>query len=440
MRTLAPEEFLLLPIGGEGFLSTELEYAMHLKRTYIFISVAVVVVVGWLVFEFPGHKAQASREDPSTIPTVAVALATRGPIRSSITLSGAFRPYQEVEVHAKVAGYIQHIYVDVGDKVKEKQTLAILEVPELSAQVAGANADIQRSADAIHRAEQDVKRAESTYTAYHAAYTRLKEASEARPGLIAEQELDDSFAHDQEAEAQVGSARAALAEAQSQLSMAKANQDRYASLEAYSRITAPFSGVVTKRYADTGALIQAGTASDTQSMPVVRLAEWSRLRLVVPVPESAVSELRLGQAINVVVPALGRTFKGKVARFADSLNEETRTMHTEINVENSDDTLVEGMYAETSLVLHQKNNALTVPVQAVNRSGANASVFVVDKSGDVVERPVTLGVDGGARIEILSGLAEGDQVVVGNLNALQTGERVRPKLVAQNESSGEGQN
>ena len=411
---------------------------MRLKRSYIGISLAVVAIVAWVIFEFPGRKAQARGDDPSTIPTVAVALATRGPIQSSITLSGAFRSYQDVDVHAKVAGYIRHIYVDVGDKVKDKQTLAILEVPELSAQVAGANADIHRSEDAIHRAEQDVKRAESAHAAYHAAYARLKQASEARPGLIAEQELDDSLARDQETEAQVGSARAALAEAQSQLSMAKANQDRYASLEAYARITAPFSGVVTRRYADTGALIQAGTASETQSMPVVRLAEWSRLRLVVPVPESAVPDLHLGQAIDVVVPALGRPFKGKVARFADALNEETRTMHTEIDVENPDGTLVEGMYAEATLVLHQKDHALTVPVQAVKRDGARTSVLVVDKSGDVVEHPITLGVDGGARVEILTGLTEGDQVVVGNLSALQAGQRVHAKVVAQNEPSAEG--
>jgi len=111
---------------------------MRMKRRYIVIAIAVAVVVGGVIFEFPGHKAQASRQDSSPIPTVAVALATRGPIRSSITLSGTFRPYQEVDVHAKVAGYIRHIYVDVGDKVKEKQILAILEVPELNAQVAGA--------------------------------------------------------------------------------------------------------------------------------------------------------------------------------------------------------------------------------------------------------------------------------------------------------------
>jgi len=411
---------------------------MRFKRSYFVVIAAVITVVGWLLIELPGRRARASREDPS-VPTVAVALASRGPIHSSITLSGVFRPYQEVDVHAKVAGYIQHIYVDVGDKVRDNQTLAILEVPELSAQVAGAKADIRRSDDGIRRAEQDVKQAESTYAAYHAAYTRLKQASEARPGLIAEQELDDSMAHDHGAEAQVGSARAALAEAQSRLNMAKATMDRYASLEAYSRITAPFSGVVTKRYADTGSLIQAGTASDTQSMPVVQLAEWSRLRLVVPVPESAVPTLHLGQDIDVVVPALGRTFKGKVARFADSLNEDTRTMHTEIDVENKNDTLVEGMYAETTLQLVQRPNALIIPIQALQRNGDTASVLVVQRDGVLQQRTVVLGTESANNIEVLSGISEGDQVVIGHASDFQSGERVVPKLISQSAPAAEGQ-
>lgn len=411
---------------------------MGLKQRFILGSLVVLFVVGVAIYELSGRKAQASPEDATTLTTVAVQLAKREPIRSSVTLSGEFRAYQDVDVHAKVAGYIRRIYVDVGDKVKEGQTLAILEVPELNAQVAAAQAAIRRDRDAIHRAEQDVQRAESAHSAAHAAYTRLKQASLARPGLIAEQELDDSQAHDLEGEAQVGSAQAALAEAKSQLSVAEADQQRYAALEAYSHITAPFTGVITKRYADTGSLIQAGTASDTQTEPVVKLAQWSRLRLVVPVPESDVPELHLGQTIDVVVPSLKRTFKGKVARFADSLNDETRTMHTEIDVENPDDTLVEGMYAETTLVLHQKDDALTIPIEGVKRSGSNGTAFVVNKSGVVEQRSVTLGVDSGQRIEVLSGLNDGEQVIVGNLNALQPGQRVRPKVVQSNEALTEG--
>ena len=184
--------------------------------------------------------------------------------------------------------------MDVGDKVKAGQVIAILEVPELSAQVQGAEAAIKRSRDAIRRAQSEVEKAKSAHAAAHFAYTRLKQASEARPGLIAEQELDDSMAKDKEAEAQVDSATAAMSEARNQLSIAQAERGQLSAMDAYTHITAPFAGVVTKRYADTGSLIQAGTASNTQAMPLVQLAEYSKLRLVVPVPESAVPSIQPG--------------------------------------------------------------------------------------------------------------------------------------------------
>ena len=410
---------------------------MGVKQKFLLGSLAVVLVVGAGIFELSGRKAQAGPEDPSSLPTVAVQVATRGPIRSTITLSGEFRPYQEVDVHAKVAGYIRHIYVDVGDQVKEGQTLAILEVPELSAQVAAAKAAMRRSQDAIQRAEKDLLRAESAHTAAHAAYSRLKQASQERPGLIAEQELDDSLAHDLEAEAQVGSTGAALAEAKSQVSVTEADLERYAVLEAYSHITAPFAGVVTKRYADTGALIQAGTASETQSMPVVKLAEWSRLRLVVPVPESAVPDLHLGQSVKVLVPALKRTFQGKVARFSDALSDETRTMRTEIDVENPDGTLVTGMYAEAELELKQPQNALTIPIQALRRNGDSGGVMLVRSDGTVEPRTVKVGAEGNDRIEIVAGLSEGDRVIVGNLGQFQAGDKVNPRQMRETSESGE---
>jgi len=410
---------------------------LELKRRYILTIVAVLGLIVLAATFLSSGKARASHSDDPPTRTVAVALVTRAPLKSGLRLSGEFRPYQEVDLHAKVAGYIRHIYVDVGDKVKEGQTLAVLEIPELNAQVAGAQADIGRSRDAIRRAENDVQRAESTHAAAHSAYSRLKQASAARPGLIAEQELDDSFARDKESEAQVGSAQAALAEAKSQLSVAEANQQHYAALEAYAQITAPFSGVITKRYADTGALIQAGTSSNTQAMPVVRLAQWSRLRLVLPVPESAVPGLRLGEDVAVRVPSLNRTFQGKVARFADALSDETRTMHTEIDVGNSDGTLVDGMYAETDLQLKQPQNSLTVPIQAVQRNGDSGRVLVV-ANGAVEERTVKLGAEGNERIEILSGVSEGDSVIVGNLSEFQPGEKVQPKVIGDRAKSGEG--
>ena len=401
---------------------------MKQKLKPILISAFVVAFFLYAILRFSGKKAHAE-ESQQMLRPAAVVLVTRSPIVDSLNLSGTFRPYQEVDVHAKVAGYIQHIFVDVGDKVKQGQVLAVLEVPELNAQVLGAKADIQRTQNAIDRARSEIERAQSTHSAYHAAYTRLKEAASARPGLIAEQELDDAMAKNNESEATVVSARAALAEAQSQLSVAQANLERIAALEAYSQITAPFTGVITKRYADTGALIQAGTSSATQSLPVVRLAEWSKLRLVVPVPESAVPQIHLASIVKVRVPALGRTFDGKVARFADALDQQTRTMQTEIDVDNLDGTLVEGMYAETYLILNHKDGVLTVPIQAISRNGSMVSVLVVNDRNQIEERPVKLGYEGSDRIEIQSGLAEKDRVVIGNRSDFRPGEKVAPRVV-----------
>jgi len=219
--------------------------------------------------------------------------------------------------------------------------------------------------------------------------------------------------------------------------VAHANLDRLSAMEAYSHITAPFAGVVTKRYADTGALIQAGTASDTQSMPVVQLAEWSKLRLVVPVPESAVSQLHLGTTVRVHVAALNGDFGGKVARFADALNDQTRTMHTEIDVENSVGTLKEGMYAEVGLTLLEEKNALTVPIQAVERNESGASVLVVNAEGRIREQEVKLGTESADRVEVLGGLAEGDKAIIGNRGGLHPGDKVQPKTVAAGEEQPE---
>lgn len=401
---------------------------MAVKTKFIVVGAAGLAVVLAISGKFMLHGARASQSDDPSARLVPVALAERRTLENSVTLSGEFRPFQEVDVHAKVAGFIRDMYVDVGDQVKTGQVLAILEVPELNAQVMGAKADIRRSQDAIHRAQSEIERSHSAYEAYHAAYTRLKQASEARPGLIAEQELDDSLAKDEEAEAGVESARATLAEAQSELSVAEANLDRLSAMEAYSRITAPFAGVVTKRYADTGALIQAGTASDTQSMPVVQLAEWSKLRLVVPVPESAVPQLRLGTTVRVHVSALNRDFDGKVARFADALSDQTRTMHTEIDVQNPQGTLTQGMYAEVKLALHESKNVLAVPVQAVVQEGNVHYVLVLDDQNRVQKRDVELGAQTSTAVEVLRGLSEKERVIFAGQSNYQIGEVVKPKL------------
>lgn len=413
---------------------------MTLQRRHIAIGVvalAAIVAIALLMHSLGDPKAKKTDEPPRRV--APVVFATRSPLENAITLAGEFRPFQQVDVHAKVAGYIRHIFVDVGDKVSTGQELAILEVPELNAQVMGAQADIRRSQDAIRRAQSEIERAESTHHAYHSAYTRLKQASEERPGLVAEQELDDALAKDKETEAQISSTRAALAESQNQLGMAQATLERLSALQAYSHITAPFAGVVTKRYADTGALIQAGTSSETQSKPVVQIAEWSLLRLVIPVPESAVSQLHLGSMVQVHVSALNQDFQGRVARFADALNDETRTMHTEIDVQNPQGTLTQGMYAEVKLALQEKKDALTVPIQAVVQGGNEHYVLVLDDQDRVQKRDVELGEQTSTTVEILHGLSEKERVISVGQSDYAIGEVVKPRLEPGSAGAKEGQ-
>ena len=400
------------------------------KHILIVVGFMLVAVVGFL--SFIEKKAKASQTEEATAPTAAVVMATRHPISNSLTLSGDFRPFQEVDVHAKVAGYLRKIYVDVGDHVKAGQTLAVLEVPELSAELQAADAASHRAKNAIARAKDDLDRSQSLHVASHLDYTRLKEASAARPGLIAEQELDNALAKDKESEAQMAADQAAISEAESHYDEAIADQKRYQAMADYTRIVAPFNGVVTKRYVDTGALVQAGTNSNTQALPVVSVAETDLFRLTLPVPESAVPSVRLGSTVTVRVPALNRNFDGKVSRFADSVTPETRTMHTEVDVPNRNGSIVSGMYAEVNLTLKKKDSVIAVPVQAVTRNGEEASILIVDSHDRIQERQVQLGLEGANQVEVASGLSEGDRVVVGSRAEFRPGDLVAPKLMAVN--------
>jgi multidrug efflux pump subunit AcrA (membrane-fusion protein) len=244
---------------------------IFMRSPSIVFKSALLVALPCLVFS--GCKVKQPETPPAT---ASIAPVTRGDLASTLTVAGEFQPYQEVELHAKVSGYIRRINVDIGDRVRNGQVIATLEVPELNAQVAGSQAEVRHSQSEISRAQSGVV---ANYAALHAAYTRLTEAAKRRPGLVAEQELDDSRAKDQDGHAKVNVAKSALEAAKEQLGVSKADNQRVQSLEDYSIVTAPFTGVVTMRYADVGSLIQAGTASNTQSMPVVKVAQSDLLRL-----------------------------------------------------------------------------------------------------------------------------------------------------------------
>jgi len=360
-------------------------------------------------------------------PPVAVAEVTRGPLTRSLTITAELQPFQEVDVHAKIAGYVQHLAVDIGDRVKAGDLLATLDVPEVEHEVQQSDAAVTAATGEITRAESEVTRATAARTVAHLAAERLTKVASARPGLVAQQEIDEVTARDASAEAQLATANAALTVARDQLNVSKANQGRVHSMYDYARITAPYAGVITKRYADTGTMIQAGTSSTTQALPLVRLAEDDRLRLVIPVPESAVPRIHVGGAVSVHVAVLDRTIDGRISRVAQEVEPSTRTMHVEVDVANPDRSLVPGMYAEVAIVLDHLEDALIAPVQALDRSETGVSVLRVDAKHVVSRVPVQVGLETSDSVEITSGLQPGDTVVTGARSQLRVGEVVDPR-------------
>jgi len=404
---------------------------MSRKRIFWIAAFGVLAVTACLLFV----SIPRTTPPPPNPPTVAAVVSVaRGTLANTLTVAGEFLPYQEVELHAKVAGYVRRINVDIGDKVKEGQVLATLDVPELQAQVQGAQAGVRQTQAEIVRATNDVTRAKANYAALHSAAARLKQASDARPGLIAQQELDDAQAKDQESAAQVDAAKSAFEVKQQQLGVSQAQQQQVSSMADYSRITAPFSGVITWRYADTGALIQAGT-SNAGSAPVVKIAQISTLRLRLPVPEAIAPYVHDGDTATIRIDALNRTITGKVSRSTNALDPATRTMQVEVDVPNTDGALSPGMYAEVTLNVKHTGDALVVPIQAVDREGPQPVVLVVNPQNRVERRTVQTGVATANRVEILSGVREGEQVVVANQASFQAGELVTPKQSAMAEAS-----
>lgn len=363
-----------------------------------------------------------------TTPIVPVVKATRADLSNDIKLTAEFEPYQEIDVMAKVAGYVNTIRVDIGDRVAEGAPLATLEVPEMKNDLARADATVQAAEADVASARDELRRAESARDIAHLSFGRIQQVAEREKGLVPQQQLDEVRSRDLIAEAQVAAAKSQLNAVQQRSAVARAEQARVKTMFEYTSITAPFAGVITKRYANKGAMVQAGTASQSQAMPVVRLAQDNVLRLVLPVPESAVARIRPGSLVDVMVPSLHKTFPGRVSRSAQTVQMSTRTMDTQVDVPNPNFLLVPGMYAEVNLCLEEHANALTVPIDSVDAPGNAAHLFVA-QNGRLHSTTVATGLESAQRIEIRSGIQDGDMVVVGRQSGLKDGQPVQAKLV-----------
>ena len=394
---------------------------------YVFIAISVTLLACSCS---KTRIAEAEDFKSSEIPAVTVAKATFENMSRRIVLTAEFRPYQEIDVMAKIAGYVKKVYVDVGDRVHEGQVLALIEVPEMADDQAKAQSVFSRSQAELARSKDELQRAESSHKIAHLSYTRLADVAKEKQGLIAQQEIDDAQSKDLVAEAQVNASKSSVSAAEQQVQVSLAEVQKTKTLLDYTRVTAPFAGVVTRRYADTGSMIQAGTSSSTQAMPLVKLSQNSLLRLILPVPESAVPTVHVGQEVEVRVATLGRSFPGRVARFSERVSAATRTMDTEVDVPNPDMVLIPGMYAEANLTLDRRTNVLSIPIVAVDLGGDETSgqVAVVTPENRIEIRRIQLGPESETKIEVRSGLREGDLVVTSNRSALRSGQEVRLKL------------
>jgi len=315
--------------------------------------------------------------------TVRLAQPRRGDIIRSVSLPANITANQQATLYSKAAGYLKTITVDKGDEVKQGQLLAEIEVPELIA-------DLARYMAEAEIADLDYKRA--------------SDARQKSPDLVVPQSVDA---------------------AKAKSLMARANLERAETLLGFCRITAPFSGVITRRAVDPGAFVPSATSgSAAQNAMVVTLMDFDKVRVQVAVPENEVPLIRNGLPVKVTVDELpARVFEGGVTRFSQALDEGTKTMLAEIDLENPKHELRPGMYATAKIGVEKHADVLLVPVEAAVIEKSGTSVFIV-ADGKAKKIPVKAGFNDGASVEILDGLAPTQPVILVGKLVLSSGQAV----------------
>jgi len=371
-----------------------------------------------------------SADTAANAPAVSVAPVLRKNITDKLEIASEFEPFQEINVYAKVSGYVEKLNIDWGTHVRQGEVMAVLEIPELEQQLQLDEASLRKSQHDLKRAREELNRAQSAYKVANLTYTRLADVQKVRPELVAQQDVDVAEGKDQEADAALSGARAGLAASEQAVAVAQAALDKDKAYYAYSRIVAPFDGVVTEMNAFKGALLSAGTASSKNDLALCKLSQNNVLRLVIPLPERAVPDVAIGQTVGLKVSSMGKLVEGKIVRTSGQIDPATRTMHTEVQVPNPNYALVPGMYASVEVPLHTAENALTVPIQAFQPAGeGRGNVLVVNTSNQIERREVTLGLQTADLVQLVSGVKEGERVVIGDQSQYRNGELVNPKPV-----------
>ncbi|HZL55670.1 MAG TPA: efflux RND transporter periplasmic adaptor subunit [Bryobacteraceae bacterium] len=388
----------------------------------------VVIVAAFFGGYLPHVKLQTelaaeAKSGSETAPRVNVTAAERSSSKSELILPGNIQAITEAPVLARATGYLKARFADIGDRVKEGQLLAEIDAPELGQQVTQAKASVDQGNAALEQANANLVQARTNEQLYKTTADRW--SSLVQKGAVSKQENDTYQA---QYRAQVAAAQAldkAVNVAKSNIGATEANLGRLTEMQGYVKVRAPFAGVITQRNVDVGALVNEG------STLLYRIAQTDRLRTYVNVPQSDSTAVHVGQAAKLSIADLpSKVFLGTVTRTANSLDPSSRTLLTEVQVPNAAGLLMPGMYAQVDFTTARAEPPLLIKGDALVVRSNGPQVAIVEPDKTVHFQIVTLGRDYGDKIEILSGLNAGDQLVVNPGDSIQEHARVSPVLLA----------
>jgi RND family efflux transporter MFP subunit len=376
------------------------------------LALAVVLLLAFLLVHFTkSHSerglARETRTAAASSPAVDVVVVHGGSAAASLTLPGETAAWYESTIYARVSGYVAKWYVDIGDQVKNGQLLASIDTPELDAELLAAKAKLQ-----VSEAQVKVKEADATFAA--STYARWRDSPK---GVVSEQEREDKKAGDSSAVAQLAAARA-------QVNSDQADVDRLTAFEQFKHVTAPYAGTIVERRIDIGNLVTAGSSSSTTSL--YRIAQDDPIRVFVDIPQSAAPDLmKVGVPATISTDDLsGHTIAAHITRTSDAVDPKARTFRAELDVPNPDRRLVSGLYVQVGFKL-QNSGMSQIPAAALLFSAGGPEVAVVDSDGSVRFQAVTIGRDDGDKVELSSGVTDGQRLVLNISNQIIAGEKVR---------------
>ena len=403
----------------------------------IALLLVVLIGVGFFVGYVPRQKREAvlaaeSVETGATLPVVNVSRVTRSEGKSLLVLPGNIQAVTEAPILARATGYIRKRYVDIGDKVKAGQVVAEVEAPELDQQILQANAAIEQAKSSVQQAEAAIQQGRANENL--AKLTAGRMANLLGRGVISKQDNDNAQAQYAAQQANVEALGKAASAMRSSVTAAEANLARLNQMKTYQTVRAPFEGVITLRNVDTGALVNEG------STLLFRVAQAGMLRTYINLPQADAESVKVGQhAIISIAELPGRKFDGTVTRTSNALDPATRTLLTEVQVRNADGSLMPGMFAQVDLTVPRKSPPLLIPGDTLVVRSDGPQVAVVQPDATVHYTRVELGRDYGDRLEVLSGLQEGQRLVVNPSDEVREGVKVDAKAAPEKAAPGKKQ-